>query len=89
VGLSKCLPAIEVPDFEELRFKRTGKRKDIFLATKFGSRFETGRLMIDGRPEYVKQAFEKSMSHLAVDYVDLYYLHRADKTVPIEVCDVW
>jgi aryl-alcohol dehydrogenase-like predicted oxidoreductase len=74
-------------DSEELIgnwFKRTGKRKDIFLATKFGCRFETGRLMIDGRPEYVKQAFEKSLSRLAVDYVDLYYLHRADKTVPIE-----
>jgi len=74
-------------DSEELIgnwFKRTGKRKDIFLATKFGCRFETGRLMIDGSPEYVKQAFEKSLSRLAVDYVDLYYLHRADKTVPIE-----
>jgi aryl-alcohol dehydrogenase-like predicted oxidoreductase len=64
-------------------FKRTGKRNDIFLATKFGFRSEPGRL-IDGRPEYVKQAFEKSLSRLGVDHIDLYYLHRADTTVPIE-----
>ena len=35
-------------------------------------------------PEYVPLAFEKSLSRLGIDYVDLYYLHRADPTVPIE-----
>ena len=35
-------------------------------------------------PEYVREAFDKSLSKLGVDYVDLYYLHRADPTVPIE-----
>ena len=40
--------------------------------------------MIRGDPEYVQEAFNKSLSKLGVDYIDLYYLHRADRTVPIE-----
>jgi len=39
---------------------------------------------VKGDPEYVREAFNKSLSRLGVDYVDLYYLHRADPTVPIE-----
>jgi aryl-alcohol dehydrogenase-like predicted oxidoreductase len=35
-------------------------------------------------PEYVHEAFDASLSKLGVDYVDLYYAHRADPTVPIE-----
>jgi len=64
-------------------FKRTGKRNDIFLATKFGSTFDPNR-MVNGSPEYVKQSIEKSLRRLGVDYVDLYYLHRPDQTTPIE-----
>lgn len=40
--------------------------------------------MIRGDPEYVHEAINRSLSRLGVDYVDLYYLHRADRTVPIE-----
>ncbi|KAL0954803.1 hypothetical protein HGRIS_003749 [Hohenbuehelia grisea] len=65
------------------RFKRTGKRSEIFLATKFGIGSPSGK-PIDGDPEYVKAAFEKSLKRLGVDSVDLYYLHRPDPTVPIE-----
>ncbi|TFK49236.1 Aldo/keto reductase [Heliocybe sulcata] len=76
-------------DSEELigkwfQFKRSGKRKDIFLATKFGLARQPGRL-INGDPEYAKECFETSLKRLGTDYVDLYYLHRADPTVPIEV----
>ncbi|KAJ7811316.1 NADP-dependent oxidoreductase domain-containing protein [Mycena olivaceomarginata] len=72
-------------DSEELLgkwFKRTGKRADIFLASKFGF---TPSYSIDGSPEYVKKAAESSLKTLGVDYIDLYYLHRADAKVPIEV----
>jgi aryl-alcohol dehydrogenase-like predicted oxidoreductase len=65
-------------------FKRTGKRNDIFLATKFGF-VRTAERVVDGRPEYVKAAFSKSLSRLGVDSVDLYYLHRSDTQVPIEI----
>ncbi|KAF8156598.1 NADP-dependent oxidoreductase domain-containing protein [Crassisporium funariophilum] len=61
-------------------FKKSGKRDQIFLATKFGST-ATG---VNGKPEYVRSAVKKSMERLGVDVIDLYYLHRADRTVPIE-----
>ena len=64
------------------RFRRTGKRGDIFLATKFG-RVQSDRVM-NGDPAYVHEACKKSLKRLGVDYIDLYYLHRADPTVPIE-----
>ncbi|KAF7373930.1 Aldo/keto reductase [Mycena sanguinolenta] len=71
-------------DSEELIgkwFKRTGKRADIFLCSKFGI---TPSLSSDGSPEYVKKATESSLKKLGVDYIDLYYLHRADSNTPIE-----
>ncbi|KIY70753.1 Aldo/keto reductase [Cylindrobasidium torrendii FP15055 ss-10] len=71
-------------DSEELIgkwFAKTGKRNDIFLATKFGI---TGQ-GADGSPEYMHQEFDQSLKRLGVDYVDLYYLHRPAKDVPIEV----
>ncbi|KAF8998393.1 NADP-dependent oxidoreductase domain-containing protein [Cyathus striatus] len=64
-------------------FKKTGKRPKIFLATKFGFVLNSPRI-INGDPEYVKQAAEESLKKLGVDQIDLYYFHRADKTVPIE-----
>ncbi|KAF9001661.1 NADP-dependent oxidoreductase domain-containing protein [Cyathus striatus] len=72
-------------DSEELLgkwFKKTGNRSKIFLATKFG--VVAPPRTINGDPEYVKQAAESSLKKLGVDQIDLYYLHRADKTVPIE-----
>ncbi|KAJ7300905.1 Aldo/keto reductase [Mycena albidolilacea] len=65
----------------EFRFKRTGKHGDIFLASKFGF---TSSNDIDGSPGYVTKATESSLKKLSVDYIDLYYLHRADVKVPIE-----
>ncbi|PSR87078.1 hypothetical protein PHLCEN_2v5248 [Hermanssonia centrifuga] len=63
--------------------KRTGKRNEIFLATKFGFVFSSDRI-VNGSPEYVRQSIDKSLKRLGVDYVDLYYLHRPDPSVPIE-----
>ncbi|KAF8632483.1 hypothetical protein AX15_001852 [Amanita polypyramis BW_CC] len=75
-------------DSEELIgkwFKRTGKRDEIFLATKFGATLtDSGAPTINGTPEYVKSAFERSRQRLGVETVDLYYLHRAANDVPIE-----
>jgi len=73
-------------DSEELIgkwFKKTGKRKDIFLATKCGFVMTSERL-VNGEPEYIKQACARSLQRLGVDQIDLYYLHRADPQVPIE-----
>ncbi|KAJ7080956.1 NADP-dependent oxidoreductase domain-containing protein [Mycena belliarum] len=72
-------------DSEELLgkwFKRTGKRADIFLSTKFG--FILADFSVDGRPKYVREAVESSLTKLGVETIDLYYLHRADARTPIE-----
>lgn len=39
---------------------------------------------INGRPEALKATCEASLKRLQTDVIDLYYLHRWDKTVPIE-----
>lgn len=40
--------------------------------------------VIDGRPDVIKKACEDSLRRLQTDVIDLYYLHRLDKKVPIE-----
>jgi aryl-alcohol dehydrogenase-like predicted oxidoreductase len=62
------------------------RRDELVIATKFGNeRTEDGGFLgINGRPEYVRRACDASLERLGVDHIDLYYLHRVDKTVPIE-----
>lgn len=65
--------------------KRSGKRNDIFLATKFAlQRQSDGRHSFRSDPEYVKTACEKSLQRLGVQTIDLYYCHRVDGITPIE-----
>jgi aryl-alcohol dehydrogenase-like predicted oxidoreductase len=69
-----------------------GRRDKVVLATKFG--FATGQStnarrdspnpMINGSAQYVQQACDASLQRLAVDHIDLYYLHRVDPNTPIE-----
>jgi aryl-alcohol dehydrogenase-like predicted oxidoreductase len=51
-----------------------GRRDEAVIATK-ASR---------GRPEYLREAIDRSLGNLGVERVDLYYLHRVDAEVPIE-----
>ncbi|OUJ76163.1 aldo/keto reductase [Hymenobacter crusticola] len=65
----------------------TGRRQEIILATKFGFEVDdaenwTGKL--NGHPAYARKSIERSLKNLGTDYVDLYYLHRVDPSVPIE-----
>lgn len=39
---------------------------------------------VKGSPEYVRKCCEASLKRLDVDYIDLYYQHRVDTSVPIE-----
>ncbi|KAI5830174.1 Aldo/keto reductase [Schizophyllum commune Tattone D] len=68
---------------------KTGRRKEIFLATKFGfvkrpAHAKAGEKLLDGSPKYVHEAVERSLKKLGTDYIDLYYLHRADSDTSIE-----
>lgn len=66
-------------------FKRTGKRDEIFLATKFGNLIKKdGSRAIDSSPEYVEAACAKSLQRLGIPTIDLYYCHRVDGKTPIE-----
>ncbi|XP_020519781.1 probable aldo-keto reductase 1 isoform X2 [Amborella trichopoda] len=60
-------------------------RDKVQLATKFGIYMITEtELVAKGTPEYVHQCCEASLKRLDVDYIDLYYQHRVDTSVPIE-----
>ncbi|KAJ4828584.1 hypothetical protein Tsubulata_019589, partial [Turnera subulata] len=60
-------------------------REKVQLATKFGiKQLEGFQFAVDGTPEYVRQCCEASLKRLGVDYIDLYYQHRVDTSVPIE-----
>ncbi len=62
-----------------------GRRADYVIASKFGNlRAPDGSPTSDGRPEYVREACERSLKRLETDVIDLYYIHRIDPTVPIE-----
>jgi aryl-alcohol dehydrogenase-like predicted oxidoreductase len=64
-----------------------GRRDEAVIATKFGivrDPDDPTKRAINGRPEYVRQACEGSLSRLGVDHIDLYYQHRVDPDTPIE-----
>jgi aryl-alcohol dehydrogenase-like predicted oxidoreductase len=52
-------------------FKRTGKRDQIFLATKFGFVKGSKTFETDSSGEYTKKACEESLRRLGVDSIDL------------------
>lgn len=65
-------------------------RNKIVLASKCGIHFDetvttvNRPLIPDGRPETIKTSIDGSLKRLNTDHLDLYYIHRIDRTVPIE-----
>lgn len=72
---------------EKLIGRALGDRRDeIVIATKASAEMDDdgtirGR---NGSPEYIRRACERSLRHLGMDVIDLYYLHRVDPAVAIE-----
>ncbi|MBA0713847.1 hypothetical protein Golax_012851 [Gossypium laxum] len=64
---------------------KDGVRERVELATKFGIDYTDGKTDIRGDPAFVRAACEGSLKRLGVDCIDLYYQHRIDTKVPIEV----
>lgn len=62
-----------------------GKHRSRYtLASKCGMTGVDGKRVIDGRPATIKRTCEEALQRLQTDVIDLYYLHRWDKVVPIE-----
>ncbi|MFJ7959213.1 aldo/keto reductase [Streptomyces sp. NPDC096319] len=59
-------------------------RDRIVLAGKCGMTGVDGRRVIDGRPETLRRTVDESLSRLRTDVIDLCYLHRVDRQVPVE-----
>jgi aryl-alcohol dehydrogenase-like predicted oxidoreductase len=60
-------------------------RARIVLASKCGIfKDDSGSRVIDGRPGTLRRTCDDSLKRLQTDVIDLYYLHRMDRSVPIE-----
>ena len=68
-----------------------GHREEYVIATKFSRRMDgtrpgdmSGVGRADGSAEHVRSSIDGSLERLGTDYVDLYFQHRVDPSVPIE-----
>ena len=59
-------------------------RGKVVIATKFGFVDGDASKGQDSRPERIRQVVENSLGYLQTDYIDLFYQHRVDTTIPIE-----
>src|SRR5262245_35186688 len=72
-------------DNEELVGKAiAGRRDEVVIATKFANRRDGEKRWVDSSPEWAREACDASLKRLGVDHIDLYYMHRRSKEVPIE-----
>src|ERR1041384_5040034 len=60
------------------------RRNEVFLATKCGLAWRDGKLVVDNSPALIAQSCDESLKRLGTDRIDLFYLHRIDRNVPIE-----
>jgi aryl-alcohol dehydrogenase-like predicted oxidoreductase len=62
--------------------KETGRREDVYIATKGAHKFVDGEVVLDNSPAFLKQAVEDSLKRLQTDYIDLFYIHFPDEETP-------
>lgn len=68
---------------EQLVAKALGNsRQDMTIATKVG--FLKNFQGVSNDPSYIKKSVDASLQRLNTDYIDLYYIHHLDTSVPIE-----
>jgi aryl-alcohol dehydrogenase-like predicted oxidoreductase len=63
-------------------FAKSGRRKDVILATKVGMDLGEGRKGL--KPAYIKQAVEASLRRLQTEHIDVYQAHKDDDETPLE-----
>src|SRR5262247_2249469 len=60
-------------------------RDKVVIATKFGFKIVEGKqVVVDSRPEHIREVAEAALKRLKIDVIDLFYQHRVDPDVPIE-----
>jgi aryl-alcohol dehydrogenase-like predicted oxidoreductase len=64
-----------------------GRTDEVVISTKAGLVIDdaTGQSLPRGDPAHIKASCDASLIRLGVDVIDLYYLHRVDPAVPLEV----
>jgi aryl-alcohol dehydrogenase-like predicted oxidoreductase len=64
-----------------------GRAGEVVISTKAGLVIDeaTGQTRPNGDPEHIRASCDASLARLGVDVIDLYYLHRVDPAVPLEV----
>ena len=60
-----------------------GRRHEMLIGTKFGSKREHGPNLFGGGRKFVMDAIEDSLRRLRTDYIDLYMIHRPDPRLPL------
>ncbi|HWG20342.1 MAG TPA: aldo/keto reductase [Terracidiphilus sp.] len=63
-------------------FAKSGRRKDVILATKVG--MEMGESKKGLSAHYIARAVDDSLRRLQTDYIDLYQAHTDDASTPLE-----
>jgi aryl-alcohol dehydrogenase-like predicted oxidoreductase len=61
---------------------KSGRRKEVILATKVGMEMGEGRKGLS--PAYIRRAVEDSLRRLQTDHIDLYQAHKDDQETPLE-----
>ncbi len=61
---------------------KSGRRKEVILATKVGMEMGEGRKGLS--PAYIRRAVEDSLRRLQTDHIDLYQAHKDDEETPLE-----
>ena len=63
-------------------FAKSGRRKDVILATKVGMDLGDDKKGLS--PAYIAQAVDASLKRLQTDTIDLYQAHKDDEATPLE-----
>jgi aryl-alcohol dehydrogenase-like predicted oxidoreductase len=60
------------------------RRKEVFLATKFGGQMDEEGQLKGGSATYIGQAVEASLKRLQTEWIDLYQIHMQDEATPLD-----
>ena len=64
--------------------KERGNRKDVIISTKGGFPAGENKEISRLNREDLTYDLNKSLEYLQTDYIDIYFLHRDDKSIPVE-----